>query len=225
MDEPIEVKLRDGTVVTIRPIHPEDRAALEEGFAKLSDWSRYLRFHSSMNSLTEAHLRYLTEVDHVDHVALGATTEVESKDVGLGVARYVRLKDDPEVAEAAVTVVDEWQGRGLGTLLLGALALSALRNGVRVFRNYVLGENTAMIRLFDELGATRIDEGGGVYEIDFVLPADPEDLPDTPAGRVFKAAARGYLPDLPPSFPPIWPEGEEQPDLRAWLDQAFGRGR
>jgi RimJ/RimL family protein N-acetyltransferase len=168
MDQPLEAKLRDGTLITIRPILPEDRQQLAEGFARLEDRSRYLRFHTSMRTLTPRQLSYLTEVDHVDHEALVAVRSDDGR--GLGVARYIRLQDDPEVAEAALTIADEWQGRGLGTLLLRALASSALRNGVRVFRNYVLAENDAMIALFDELGASRTLQGRGVYRVDFELP-------------------------------------------------------
>lgn len=198
----MELTLRDGTPVVIRPIRPDDRDRLQEGFAKLSQRSVYLRFHTSMRMLSAAQLDYLTEVDHVDHVALVAARG-DPEGPGLGVARYVRLKEDAEVAEAAITVIDEWQGRGLGTLLLGALAAAALRNGVRVFRNYVLAENRAMIALFDELGAQRTREAS-VYRIDFLVPVTLEDLPDTPAGRVIKAAARGELPALDPSLPPVW---------------------
>lgn len=207
MEPPIEYKLRDGTPVLIRPIRPADSARLREGFERLSERSVYMRFHTAMPSLSDAQLRYLTDVDHVDHVALVAERADDPEGPGLGVARYVRLTDDPEVAEAAVTIADEWQGRGLGTLLLSALASAALRNGVRVFRNYVLAENAAMVALFDELGARRRFEGSGIYRIDFMLPAHPDDLPDTPAGRVFRAAARGDLPALYPALPPVWRDG------------------
>jgi GNAT superfamily N-acetyltransferase len=213
-----DVRLRDGTAVTIRPIRPDDRRGLEEAFERLSGRSRYLRFHAPVDHLTDAQLRFLTEVDHDTHVALVAVPRDEAGP-GLGVARYVRLTQDRGVAEAAVVVVDAWQGRGLGTLLLAALATRAARGGVRVFRNYVLAENTPVVALFDQLGAERKEDEPGVYRIDLTLPADMEDLPDTPAGRVFKAAARGQLPPLHPQLPPVW---GERPDLREWLDQTFG---
>ena len=101
---------------------------------------------------------------------------------------------EPEVAEAAITVLDHYQGRGLGTVLLGFLARSARENGIKVFRNYVLSDNVAMLELFDQLGAGRELEGGGVYRVDVPIPEDPDDLPDTPAGRVLKAMASGRLP-------------------------------
>jgi GNAT superfamily N-acetyltransferase len=242
MTTAIQVRLRDGTPAVLRPIRPEDRRKLEEGFARLSDRSRYLRFHTFVSSLSEDQLRYLTEVDHRDHVAIVALTSDDEEGQGMGVARYIRLREDPRVAEAAVTVVDEYQGRGLGTLLLGALARHALAGGVSVFRNYVLAENTAMLELFDQLGGERHLEDS-VYRVDLALPSAPEDLPDTPAGRVLKAAAHHELPALDASLPPVWfhprdarpagpgeDAGQERPPrprwgergaLRDWLDSFF----
>lgn len=215
MVEHLEVELRDGTPVTIRPIRAGDRAGIQEGFARLSDRSRQLRFHRPVQTLSDAQLRYLTEVDQDTHVALVALPRGEDGP-GLGVARYVRLREDPSVAEAAVVVVDDWQGRGVGTLLLAALATRAVASGVRQFRNYVLAENTQMLTLFDQLGAQRTLEEPGVYRVDLTLPAGAEGLPDTPAGRIFKAAARGQLPPLGLRLPPVW---GERPDLATWLDQ------
>jgi RimJ/RimL family protein N-acetyltransferase len=219
MNEPLEVELRDGTPVSIRPIRPSDRERLAEGFAALSERSRYLRFHTSMPKLSDAQLRYLSEVDQHDHVALVAGRRDDPEGPGLGVARYVRLADDPSIAEAAVTVADQWQGRGLGTLLLLALAREALGKGVRTFRNYVLAENTGMIKLFEQLGAEREPDEPGVYVIDFELPADPDDLPNTPAARVFRAVAQGLPARLDPAPRPVW---HERGPLREWLDEHLG---
>src|SRR6202012_995416 len=99
---------------------------------------------------------YLTQVDGDDHGAVVAGTDsLDLKtEVGLGVARFVRLEDEPGVAEAAGTVVDDAQGKGVGRLLLTALATLALGRGVRVFRGEVLAENTRMCHLLEELGAT-----------------------------------------------------------------------
>ena len=98
----------------MRRIEPDDRDAVQGAFARLSEQSRYQRFMSAINELSESQLRYLTEVDHHDHEALIAFDREGG--LGVGVGRYVRL-DDGTSAEAAVTVVDEWQGRGLGTAL------------------------------------------------------------------------------------------------------------
>jgi RimJ/RimL family protein N-acetyltransferase len=118
----VELTLRDGASVLIRPIRPEDREALERAFTRLSERSRYTRFLAPMEHLSPTMLTYLTEVDHSDHEALIAFDRRSGEAVG--VARYVRTEGN--VAEAAVTVVDDWQGRGLGTGLTSLLAERAL---------------------------------------------------------------------------------------------------
>jgi len=162
------VTLRDGSHVTVRPIRPQDAAPLRAGFERLSEESRYRRFLSPMQQLSGPMLRYLTEVDHHDHealVALGAGGTL------LGVARSVRSRSDPRVAEAAVTVADDWQGRGLGTALLGLLADRARAEGIRRFTALMLATNREMIDLFEELGPIRIlERASGTIELEITLP-------------------------------------------------------
>lgn len=186
----LEVRLRDGSRTWLRPIRPEDAERLREGLKLLSTRSRYMRFHTPLRRLTAAQLRYLTQVDHVNHVAWVALDPEHPERPGMGVARYIRL-DDPTVAEAAVTVVDDYQGRGLGTILLGVIGRVAAANGVEVLRNYVLEANDEMLDLFDELGGTRSREGDGVWRVDLPVPHEAEELPDSPAGRAIRELARG----------------------------------
>ena len=120
-------ELRDGTRVLIRQIEPDDKQAILEGFEHLSDESRYRHFLTPTPRLTEAQLRYLTEVDHDTHEAVIAFAEETGEP--LGVARYVRFADDPADAEPAVTVVDAWQKRGLGSLLLEEITARARAAG------------------------------------------------------------------------------------------------
>ena len=123
-----EAALRDGSRVEVRPVRRSDAELLLRGFERLSDESRYRRFLCSMPELSEEMVRYLTDVDHHDHEAVVALDAATGE--GVGVARYVRDLDRPERAEAAVTVIDDWQGRGLGTLLLELLAVRAREEGV-----------------------------------------------------------------------------------------------
>lgn len=186
----MHVALRDGTPAVVRPIGPGDKQRLQEGLRLLSPRSRFLRFHSGIDRLTAEQLRYLTEVDGHDHVAWVALNPDEPDEPGMGVARYVRLRADPAVAEVAVTVADRYQGRGLGTILLAVTARSAAESGIRTFRSYVLADNEVMLGVFDGLQATRTADGGGLYRVDMPLPADPDDLPGTPAAEVLRASAR-----------------------------------
>ena len=203
MSEILHESLRDGTRVLLRPIGPHDRQRLVEGLRRLSERSRRLRFHAAVQELSDDQLRYLTEVDQVDHVAWVALDRDRPDDPGVGVARYVRVTDEPTVAEAAITVADAYQGRGAGTLLLGTLAGLARRHGIGVFRNYVLADNDAMLDLFERLGGTRELDAPGVYRVDLELPQADEDLPDSPAGRAFRAAARREL-AIDRTIPPLW---------------------
>jgi GNAT superfamily N-acetyltransferase len=112
------VRLRDGAEIFVRPVTPRDKRAIARGLERLSEESRYRRFFAPVHRLSDRDLAYLTEVDHHDHEALVAYA---GSGEPLGVARYVRLHDEPSKAEVAVAVVDDWQGRGVATELLAFL--------------------------------------------------------------------------------------------------------
>ncbi|HUG84185.1 MAG TPA: GNAT family N-acetyltransferase [Euzebya sp.] len=178
-----EVALRDGSRVWVRPIRSEDRAMLEQGLQWLSPQSRYMRFHTHVDRLTRAQLDYLVDVDHMDHEALVALDPDLRDQPGVAVARYIRLTEEPHVAEAAITVIDSHQGRGIGTALIGLLEQLAHQRGITTFRNYVLAENTAMLQIFRELDGEVLRESAGLYRVDVPVPGPEQGQPDTPAGR------------------------------------------
>jgi acetyltransferase len=143
-------QLPNGTVVRMRFIAPSDKALLAAGLAALSPQSRRQRFLTPKSRLSEAELRYFTEVDGCDHVAIVA---VHADDPArfAGVARFVRDPEDSEQAELAVTVCDELQGMGLGRALGAALADVAKSLGVRRFTASLLGTNGAAHHLFTSI--------------------------------------------------------------------------
>jgi GNAT superfamily N-acetyltransferase len=144
--------LADGTSVELRLVRPGDAALLREGFERLSPHSRVRRFHGPKPRLSEDEVRYLTSVDGEQHLALGAVGwGPEGREEGLGIARFIRLGQAPEVAEAAITVVDTAQGKGLGRLLLERLGEAARERGVERFECRILPGNVAMVRLMNEL--------------------------------------------------------------------------
>ena len=140
-------RLRDGSEVTIRKLTPRDAPVLAEAFERLSPQSRDLRFLSAKPRLSSNDLQYLTDVDGHLHEALGAVDKATGR--GVGVARFVRLDADAPVAEVAVTVVDDWQRRGLGTLLLERLSERARAEGIERYTALVSGENRAIVGLLD----------------------------------------------------------------------------
>jgi GNAT superfamily N-acetyltransferase len=169
-DTGMAVALRDGSRVVVRPLRPDDRERLRAGFARLGPRSRYQRFLAPMAELTEADLTYLTDVDHHDHEALAAVDPATGE--GVGVARFVRCADRPDAAEAAVTVIDDWQGRGLGTVLLDLLAERAREEGVVRFTALLLAENRDMLDVLEGVAAIRVVERRpGTIEIEAELPS------------------------------------------------------
>ena len=160
--------LRDGSEVLIRPVQGADAPLLADGFARLSARSRQMRFLRTKNELSPAELRYFTEIDHHDHEALGAVDRANGR--GVGVARYVRSAEDARSAEVAVTVVDEWQGRGLGTELVAQLSERAREEGIRRFTALVAADNVALAGLARTLGAelVRREPATVVYEVPLV---------------------------------------------------------
>jgi GNAT superfamily N-acetyltransferase len=186
-----EVSLRDGTLVRLRPVVPDDKGHIVEGFRRLSPESRYRRFMAPLAELSEEQLRELTEIDYEDHFALLALSLDEADTPGMGVSRYVRDRDEPEVAEAAVTVIDDYHRRGLGTLLLQALGAVALEHGIKRFRGYVLENNRPIREVLDGLGAEVHHDSAGVVRVDIDLPATAEDLRGSPLYDVLRAVARG----------------------------------
>ena len=167
-----EVQLRDGSLVEIRPLRPDDKAGLAAGFARLSELSRYRRFMSPTARLTSGQLAYLTELDHHDHEALVAIDPASR--YGLGVARYVRSRDEEREAEFAVAVADDWQRRGLGTALLRALAARAREEGITRFTGLIQAENRSIQALLQTLGPFEQRPGGGAtIEVSLEVPEEP----------------------------------------------------
>jgi GNAT superfamily N-acetyltransferase len=189
-DETERIALADGTGATVRAIRPEDKELLARGMARLSTQSRWSRFHYARGELTDAELAYLTEVDGTDHFAIGA---VGDDGEGLGVARFIRLEPGGEIAEAAVAVADDAQGKGLGRALLERLVAAARERGVTRFRAEVLEGNAPMIALLRAAGGEPRPHPAdpGVLVVDLPLP-EP-----TPAGgllaEILRQVAQGLL--------------------------------
>jgi len=167
--------LRDGTRILIRAIRPDDKPLLLNHFHSLSERSIYYRFFGHKRSLEPADLHELTELDFLNHVGLAATVEAEGGERFIGVGRYLRSRDTTE-AEVAFAVLDEFQGRGVGTLLLHHLASIARQRGVKKFAAFVMGDNHQMLEVFANSGfRTRDSYEAGTVRVTLDLADSPPD--------------------------------------------------
>ena len=146
-----ELVLADGSRVYTRAIRPADRDALADMFARLSARSRYLRFLGPKNTLSPRELTYLTEVDHVTHEAIVAFGEADGRIVG--VARYAAWAGSDDTADVAVTIADDWHGRGLGTALVERVVGCAHANGIKRLTGTTMWDNA---RRFGAAAAARL---------------------------------------------------------------------
>jgi GNAT superfamily N-acetyltransferase len=170
------VRLDDGTAAMLRLLRADDKEMLRVGFARLSDDARYNRFFVRKASLLESELRYLTEVDQIDHFALAVgigRASADQPEEGLAVARAVRLPLEPQVYEAAVTVIDAYQRHGLGTLLVRRLLAAVAERGGRRVQFWVLPSNVSMRRLLKSVApAALFREEDELLRVDVSLEAE-----------------------------------------------------
>jgi GNAT superfamily N-acetyltransferase len=164
-----ELTLKDGSVVHIRPIRPDDAPRLQELHSRLSRQSAYQRFFSIVKRLPSDWARMLANVDYQRRLALvveaGAGTELEL----IGVGRYEPTNEKGTV-EVAFVVQDDWQNRGLGTILFDDILRAAAARSFRRFCAYVLADNRRMLDLitrFTRVESRKTDQG--VTEIVFTL--------------------------------------------------------
>lgn len=158
--------LKDGSSVHIRPIRPVDDTSLVKIFNHSSPQTVYQRFFSALPALTPSMAHHLANVDNSHRVALIAETDAEP----VGVARY-ELTNDPDIVEIGLVIVDDWQNRGLGRILLREILRAAERNGIHRFRADVLAENRRMLRLLATEGQIQDRKTeAGVTTVSFILP-------------------------------------------------------
>jgi GNAT superfamily N-acetyltransferase len=161
------VTLKHGTRVLLRPVTLDDKVRIANGLEQMSVESRYFRFYTTASKLSRDQLEYFTEVDDINHVAWIAVNHGAPGQQGLGIARFIRYRNNPVVAEMAFTVIDDWQHLGLGTYLVGVLYLMAQARGVEVLRAIVLPENKTVTAFIRELGG----------KSEFIYGCDQTDLP------------------------------------------------
>lgn len=191
-----DVVLRDGSIAQVRPIRPSDVALLQEFHERQSDESIYLRFFAPLKHLSDREAERFANVDYAQRVAL----IVEAGGRMVGVARYDRLTgpDGPR-AEVAFNIADDYQGRGVGSVLLEHLAAIAAEAGVQEFVADVLPQNHKMMGVFTDAGfevSRRFDDG--VISLSFrIEPTEQSQAVRT--AREHRAEARSMRSLLAPS--------------------------
>lgn len=176
-------RLADNTLLYLREIRPDDKERLAEGMRGLSDESIQRRFLGPKPTLSASELRYLTEVDGINHYAIVAFEAGDEERIR-AVARYVRWADDPTAAEAAITVCDDLQGRGLGSLLARRITDAARERGIDRITASVASDNRPALKLMRKIDERLKSQpvGSSVTEVVARLPmATPEDLGEEPA--------------------------------------------
>ena len=177
------VMLTDGTRVTLRHIRPEDESALTALYERLSPQTAYQRFFTVMRRLPPDWAHILANVDYDRRMAIAALGPGGEL---IGVARYI-YDERAQETEIAIVIEDRWQGRGLGTRLLGELIGYAEARGIRRFRAYVLADNLRMFKLIRRV--TTILErklDSGVVSL-LLAPLEPR----SPAGKSTSGSRQG----------------------------------
>jgi len=165
----LHTRLKDATPVFIRRVHPYDGPIIENGFHRLSEKTRYYRFLSPVSRLPAEHLNRLLHCDHINHEVLCAGMVHDRRIEGVGLGQYIRSSQNPAEAEFAIVIVDDYQTRGLGGILVHALIRSCRRNGIKKIFGYYFAENHRFHALAQKYHADIRLESGAVLRADIHL--------------------------------------------------------
>ena len=163
-------RLKDYTLGLFHIVGPECQSCIKKGLKHLSYEARISRFNYPIKEFSSVEIDYLTKLDQVNHFALGAGMCHISKDPGMGIARYIRIAEDSDIAEIAITVLDKYQNKGLGTILLSLLMRYAHQNSIGTFCGYADNNNSKIRHIFEKFnGNVKGTFGNLLYmELDIV---------------------------------------------------------
>lgn len=191
--------LGGGVRARVRPIRPLDSVRFERGYPRLSEASRRARFFGQASALSQTQLHFLTAVDQVRHVAWGALDADRPEVPGIGIGRYIALAANDDRAEVALTILDEYQHLGAGSLLHACLHLTAARHGFRRFVYDVSQDNVRFLRHLKAIGATQVDIAEHIVRLEMPVYARAGQLPKTVAGQRFAQIMRALAKARPVS--------------------------
>jgi ribosomal protein S18 acetylase RimI-like enzyme len=150
-----------------RTVLADDKSRIKAGFSLLSEQSRYMRFFTYLKELSEKQLNYLSNPDQINHVAWGALDLNVDENIGIGIGRFIRLEEEPNCAELAITVIDAYQGQGIGNILFAILYLQAKPHQIDYFVGSVMPSNYYVLHKLRAMNA-KIRYDGNVYQ--FKIP-------------------------------------------------------
>ncbi len=168
----LKTRLKNGTLVFIRFLKQSDKEYIEKGYKELSYKSQYFRFISPPINLSDKYLKYLTEIDNRNHVAMIAFAIEKHLKRAIGVARYIKQIGNPASAEYAITVADSFQNQGLGTILFNLIIEHAKGNNVNNLTGYILSENYVMLKIVRHHNIHVQREEGSLLRVDLPLKND-----------------------------------------------------
>ncbi len=176
----IPAKLRDGSELLLREVTVADRERAMDAFDRLSAGDVAMRFWRDLIDLDDALLDRLTRADQIDHLAWCALNPDRLEDPGYGAGSVWRLKTDPSVGEISLTILPDYQGRGLGIVLFALLWVLSRMLGTKTLRANVLNSNVRALSWFESLGG-EVHSQGAFYEIDFCLSNIVQETPQIPS--------------------------------------------
>ena len=178
---------RDAKEIIFRQLLPSDTIRMQKGFFLLSENSVYRRFFTPVKYLNEAQLLYLTNVDQTQHIAWGALSPDYPQLPGLGTCRFIKKAENPKEAELAITIIDAYQNKGLGSLFLALLYLLAQYHAVEVLYGTALSINHSFVKRFKNIGAN-VRPVGDSYELTLPVlsPDEYTGFPQNDFSRLFQ---------------------------------------
>ena len=176
---------KDNTYLCFKVLEHADRDKFIEGFKKLSRKSVYHRFFGFMKELSPRQIDDLLNTDEKNHVAWAAFDIVDDDTIGIGVGRFRRSIDNPSEAELALTVIDEYQEKGVGTILLAIMYYLASILEIDILTGIIMFDNSKLIRRFKELGA-EMKRVGPEYEMRLPIFKNFDDIPKTRYSRILR---------------------------------------
>jgi len=170
----------DGHRIVIRPVLPQDKELQKEFFRSLSAESRYRRFMTRLNELSEALAERFATIDYQSHLALLAEVFEDGRETMIGEARYAVNEQDPQRCEFAISVADRWRQCGIASALLSRLEHEATASGIDLMTAQTLVSNEAMLGLAARAGyrirANRYDHGQVYLEKQLAKPPAPSSI-------------------------------------------------